>query len=177
MELFRDVRYGVRQLWRAPGFTAAAVLALGLGVGATTAIFSVLDAVVLRPLPYAQPERLVTLREANAAKGLDREPMSPVNFVDYRALNQVFEWIQEKPLRVAGYGYMVSTLCHAGSTAVAYYDAKKRGEAQLNDTVDSPKRERADHSHESEYSKRDSLAQLGACAGFLFTARAPAWEA
>jgi predicted permease len=90
MELFRDVRYGVRQLWRAPGFTAAAVLALGLGVGATTAIFSVLDAVVLRPLPYAQPERLVTLREANAVKGLDREPMSPVNFVDYRALNQVF---------------------------------------------------------------------------------------
>jgi putative ABC transport system permease protein len=90
MELFRDLRYGMRQLWRAPGFTAAAVLALGLGVGATTAIFSVLDAVVLRPLPYARPERLVTLREANAAKGLDREPMSPVNFVDYRALTQVF---------------------------------------------------------------------------------------
>jgi putative ABC transport system permease protein len=90
MELFRDVRYGLRQLWRAPGFTAAAVLALGLGVGATTAIFSVLDAVVLRPLPYAQPERLVTLREANAKKGLEREPMSPVNFVDYRALNRVF---------------------------------------------------------------------------------------
>ena len=44
----------------------------------------------LRPLPYAQPERLVTLREANAAKGLEREPMSPVNFVDYRALTQVF---------------------------------------------------------------------------------------
>ena len=90
MELFRDVRYGVRQLWRAPGFTAAAVLALGLGVGATTAIFSVLDAVVLRPLPYAQPERLVTLREANPSKGLDRELLSPVNFVDYRALTQVF---------------------------------------------------------------------------------------
>jgi predicted permease len=90
MELLRDVRYGVHQLWRAPGFTAAAVLALGLGVGASTAIFSVLDAVVLRPLPYAQPERLVTLREANAAKGLAREPMSPVNFVDYRALTQVF---------------------------------------------------------------------------------------
>jgi putative ABC transport system permease protein len=90
MELLRDVRYGLRQLWRAPGFTAAAVLALGLGVGATTAIFSVLDAVVLRPLPYADPERLVTLREANAAKGLDREPMSPVNFVDYRALTHVF---------------------------------------------------------------------------------------
>lgn len=90
MELLQDVRYGARQLWRAPGFTAAAVLALGLGVGATTAIFSVLDAVVLRPLPYAQPERLVTLREANAPKGLNREPMSPVNFVDYRALTQVF---------------------------------------------------------------------------------------
>jgi putative ABC transport system permease protein len=115
MELFRDVRYGLRQLWRAPGFTTAAVLALGLGVGATTAIFSVLDAVVLRPLPYAQPERLVTLRESNAVQGLDREPMSPVNFVDYRALNQVFAdaaaWWRpnltltgegQEPLRVRG---------------------------------------------------------------------------
>ena len=63
--LLKDLRFVARNLLRAPGFTAAAVLALALGIAAATTIFSVLDAVVLRPLPYAQPERLVTLREAN----------------------------------------------------------------------------------------------------------------
>ncbi len=85
-----DVRYGLRGLGRRPGFTLAAVLALALGLGANTAIFSVVDAVVLSPLPYADPDRLVTLWETNAAEGLDRERLSPVNFLDYRALDRVF---------------------------------------------------------------------------------------
>jgi predicted permease len=86
-----DVRYAFRNLARAPGFTLTATLALALGTGATTAIFSVLDAVVLRPLPYQQADRLVTIWETNHGRGLDREPLSPVNFVDYRALSHVFE--------------------------------------------------------------------------------------
>ena len=87
----KNVRYAIRSLLRAPGFTLAAVLTLGLGTGSATAIFSLLDGVVLRPLPYAEPQRLVSIWETNAVRGLDREQLSPVNFMDYRALERVFD--------------------------------------------------------------------------------------
>lgn len=89
-QLTSDLRYGVRSLLKTPAFTAAAVLALGLGIGATTAIFSIVNTVVLRPLPYESPAQLVTIWEANRERGLEHEPLSPVNFLDYRALTQVF---------------------------------------------------------------------------------------
>lgn len=66
------------------------VLVLGLGSGAATAVFTIVDSVVLRPLPYREPDRLVTLWDTNAERGLAHEPISPVNFMDYRAL-PVFE--------------------------------------------------------------------------------------
>ncbi|HEY7234111.1 MAG TPA: ABC transporter permease [Gemmatimonadaceae bacterium] len=88
--LVNDLRFAVRSLLRAPAFTIAAVVALGLGTGATAAVFSMLNGVVLRPLPYAHPDRLVTLWEINHAKGLEHEPISPVNFVDYRGLTATF---------------------------------------------------------------------------------------
>ncbi|MCU1382329.1 MAG: permease [Acidobacteria bacterium] len=89
--LLQDIRFGWRLLRRTPGFTISAVLALALGIGATTAIFSVLDRVVLRPLPYPDADRLAMVWEANDGKGLTHERISPVNFVDYRALSQVFD--------------------------------------------------------------------------------------
>lgn len=89
--LLQDVRFGWRLLRRTPGFTIAATLALALGVGATTAIFTVLDKVVLRPLPYPDPERLVMVWDTNAGKGLAHERLSPVTFLDYRTLGHVFE--------------------------------------------------------------------------------------
>src|SRR6185295_6185067 len=89
--LLQDIRFGWRQLRRTPGFTLAAVFALAMGVGATTAIFSVLDRVVLRPLPYPDPDRLTMVWEVNDGKGLSHERISPVNFGDYRGLSQVFE--------------------------------------------------------------------------------------
>src|SRR5262245_20190757 len=86
----QDLRFAARTLMRSPGFSAAAILALGLGIGASTSVFSVLDGIVLRPLPYEDPSRLVVLWDANPGQGLAREPVSPVNFLDDRALS-VFE--------------------------------------------------------------------------------------
>ncbi len=89
--LLQDVRFGIRLLRRTPGFTVAAVLALALGIGATTAIFTVLDRVVLRPLPYPNPDRLVMVWDTNVTKTLTHERISPVTFHDYRNLSHVFE--------------------------------------------------------------------------------------
>jgi putative ABC transport system permease protein len=89
--LLQDIRFGWRLLRRTPGFTVAAVLALALGVGATTAIFTVLDRVVLRPLPYPAADRLVMVWDTNPGKALTHERISPVTFHDYRNLGHVFE--------------------------------------------------------------------------------------
>ncbi len=88
--LAHDLRFGLRLLRRRPAFTLAALLALTLGIGATTAVFTLLDRVVLRPLPYPEPDRLAMVWETNTAKGLPHEALSPVNFLDYRGLSHVF---------------------------------------------------------------------------------------
>jgi hypothetical protein len=89
--LISDIRFAVRSLVRSPSFSLTAVLALGLGIGSTAGVFSLLEGVVLRPLPYKQPDRLVTIWDTNREKGLDHEPISPVTFHDYRDLTAIFE--------------------------------------------------------------------------------------
>jgi predicted permease len=88
-----DLRFALRRLIRAPGFTAAAVICLALGIGANTAIFTVINAVLLRPLPYHAPERLVAVWEANAMRKSERNTVSPANYLDWRAENTVFSAI------------------------------------------------------------------------------------
>ena len=86
-----DLRYGARNLWRQPGFTAVIVLTLALSIGATASIFSIVNAVLLRPLPYGEPESLVVVWDRVARLGLDRNVVSPANFVDWQRQNEVFE--------------------------------------------------------------------------------------
>ena len=88
--LWQDIRFALRSLRRSPGHTAAALLALALGIGANTAIFSVVYGVLLEPLPYPSPERLVMLIDANPSRGFDRFTSSPPNFVDWRAQSRSF---------------------------------------------------------------------------------------
>jgi putative ABC transport system permease protein len=90
-DLGQDVRYGLRMLAKNPAFTTIAVLALALGIGANTAIFSVVNAILLRPLPYKNPEQLVMVWENATHLGFPKNTPSPANFLDWRQQTTVFE--------------------------------------------------------------------------------------
>jgi putative ABC transport system permease protein len=89
-ESVRDLRYGARVLWRSPGFTSAALLTLALGIGATSAIFSVVRTVMLEALPYQQPDRIVTIWETNRG-GATRNVIAPANFVEWRERSRTLD--------------------------------------------------------------------------------------
>ena len=85
-----DLKFAFRQLLKNPGFTTVAVLTLALGIGANTAIFSVVDAVLLRPLPFLEPDRLVTLWERNPSQGYEQNMPSPADYLEWKATAKTF---------------------------------------------------------------------------------------
>ncbi|MDQ3650858.1 MAG: ABC transporter permease, partial [Acidobacteriota bacterium] len=89
--LFQDMRYGVRMLLKSPGFTVVALLALALGIGANTAIFSVVNAVLLRALPYRHADRVVMVWENNRPRSRPQNTISPANFLDWQDQQDVFD--------------------------------------------------------------------------------------
>ena len=90
-ELLQDLRYGVRTLRKNPGFATVAVLTLAIGIGANTAIFSFVNGVLLKPLPYGEPERIVRVLEK--PPGGDRNGISTLNYLDWQKENTVFEYM------------------------------------------------------------------------------------
>jgi putative ABC transport system permease protein len=90
-DIVHDLRHGVRMLWKSPAFAVSSVLVLALGIGGTVSIASMLDTLVFRPLPYHDPERIVTLWQRHAARG--REDVAPANFLDWRERSRSFEAI------------------------------------------------------------------------------------
>jgi putative ABC transport system permease protein len=89
--MLTDVRYALRTVLKNPGFAATAVATLALGIGANTAIFSVVNAVMLKPLPYRDPGRLVMVWEDSTSHGYPKDTPAPGNFTSWRAQNHVFE--------------------------------------------------------------------------------------
>jgi putative ABC transport system permease protein len=90
-DALRDLRYGARALRRSPGFAAVAALTLALGIGANTAIFSVVNTVLLKPLSYREPDRLAFVWERNTSIGKDRDLVAPPNYLDWKSQNAVFD--------------------------------------------------------------------------------------
>jgi len=119
--LLQDIRYGVRMLVHKPGVTVLAVIALALGIGASAAIFSVVNTVLLRPLPYANGNRLVMIWEQNRPRARDRNVISPANFLDWREQSQSFQDMSAfygSPYNLTGLGDPEEVTGMAASTSL-----------------------------------------------------------
>src|SRR5687767_6113464 len=107
-EVWQDLRYGARMLVKQPSFTFIAVLTLALGIGANTAIFSVVHAVLLRPLPFAEQERLVVMWRRDLASSNPFVELALPEILDWRQQSQSFSDLAAMPTTVYGYGYVMT---------------------------------------------------------------------
>src|SRR6476620_6437439 len=88
--LFSDVRYAIRSIIKRPGFTAVAVITLALGIGANSAIFSTVRALLINPLPFPDQARVVAIWDQNPSRGMEHNEVTMANYLDWRAQNQSF---------------------------------------------------------------------------------------
>jgi putative ABC transport system permease protein len=122
--LIRDLRYGARTLIKSPGFAIAGIVILGLGIGVNTAIFTVVNAVVLRPLPFPDADRIMRVWQTppqSTFAGQEVFPLSPANFIDWDAQNQVFEKMaiyQAGRRTLTGQGDADAVIVYRGSAAL-----------------------------------------------------------
>jgi putative ABC transport system permease protein len=116
--ILHDLRYGFRTLLKHPGFSLIAVLSLALGIGANTAIFTVVNAVLLKPLPFKEPDHLVMIWEDQSFIGFPRADVAPANYVDWKTQNQAFEDIAAlnwKNFNLTGDGEPERILAHGAT--------------------------------------------------------------
>src|SRR5438876_5679558 len=103
--LIQDLRYGFRMLRKSPGFTAVAALALALGIASMTAIFSVVDTVLLHSLPYPESDRILNVSLSQRSTGLGGGTVSPADYLDWTSQNNVFTYIAASrgwPVNISG---------------------------------------------------------------------------
>ena len=134
--VWQDLLYAGRMIRRNPGFTTTAALTIALGIGANTAIFSVVNAVLLKPLPYHDPDRLVIVWERNASNGKERDPVTALNFIDWRQQNSTFADLGAFRIRFRGFtltgvedpeqlrALSMSRACFACSASMPRWDAR-----------------------------------------------------
>ena len=92
-EILQDIQYALRSLRKSPGFTTVAILTLAIGIGANTAIFSFVDGVLLKPLPYANADRIVRVLEKPPGEPDARNGISTLNYLDWQRQNTVFQYM------------------------------------------------------------------------------------
>ena len=117
--IWHDLRYGFRTLTKNPGFSFIAVISLALGIGANTAIFSLVNAVLLKPLPFSDPERLVMVWEDQSSIGFPRADAAPANYIDWKTQNQSFDdmaALNWKNFNLTGGGEPERVLAHGVSS-------------------------------------------------------------
>ncbi len=128
-ELRQDLSFALRQLRKAPGFTLIATATLALGIGANSAIFALVDATLLRPLPYAAPERLVTIWETTSAT--PRGFASPLNMIDWETRGRTFE-------KIAGYTPSMGSMVMSGKDGNALTVSRQWVSAGIFDVLGVP---------------------------------------